>query len=440
MHRSLATHGVGATLRRTRDPRFERTAALALLGAMLALGCGNTGETGKPAKVDGKAKAPEGKRTKAAPAGSADGKAPAGEGDEGTPEVAAAAWTWTLPKGINLPPKVPDDNPMSADKVALGHQLFMDKRLSVDGTRSCYSCHQNELGNADGRPKALGPGNKDLPRNSPTIWNVGLHASLYWDGRSATLEAQGLAALKGGNMGLGDAVEAKAAEIGALPEYRDAFAKAFALAPGAAVTGDHVTKALSAYERTLLCGDTAYDNQTLDEAQQRGWQLFVGKGGCITCHTQDNLSDGLYHRTGVGAGDPATAGIDLGRGKVSGNAEDDFKFRTPTLRNVAKTAPYFHDGSVASLEEAVKIMASGGKTDAGPVDPALQDRKLTDAEIADLVALLKAFDCPGSLEVIGDQRVEGIGDGAAKDAGADAKAEDAKGDAKAEDAKAGDAK
>ncbi len=356
----------------------------------------------KPAAIEAKAKPTPGTATPAA------NKAvdTTDEGDGG-PEVAAAAWAWTLPKGIHTPPRVPEDNAMSADKVELGHRLFMDKRLSIDGTRSCYSCHQNELGNADGRTKALGPGNKDLPRNTPTIWNVGLSATLYWDGRSDSLEAQALAALKGGNMALGDAVESKAAEIGALPEYAAAFAKAFGTP--AKVTGLHVAQALSAYERTLLCGDTVHDNDTQDEAAKRGWVLFSGPAGCITCHAQDNFSDGLYHRMGIGAGDPAAAGIDLGRGKITGKPEDNFLFRTPTLRNVARTAPYFHDGSAATLEDAVRIMASGGITTAGPVDSNLIDRKLTPEQLADLVAFLRSLDCPGKLEVKGEQKVDGIG-------------------------------
>jgi len=377
----------------------------ALLGA-----CGGAGTPdAKTAKTDPKAKAPG--DTKAKDAKATGGAAPNDDGGDDDDDVAQAAWAWTLPKGINVPPRVPDDNPMSKEKVELGHRLFMDKRLSVDGSRSCYSCHQNQLGNADGRPKALGPGNKDLPRNTPTIWNVGLLASWYWDGRSDSLEAQGLAALKGGNMGLGDGVEGKAAEIGALPEYAEAFGKAFGLAKGAKVSGMHVAQALSAYERTLLCGGTAHDEEKQSEAAKRGFVLFAGPAGCITCHSQDNLSDGLYHRTGVaiGSADPAAAGVDLGRGKASGKPEENFVFRTPTLRNVAKTAPYFHDGSVATLEEAVKIMAGGGITTAGPVDANLVDRKLTPEQLADLVAFLQSLDCPGSLEVIGDQKVEGIG-------------------------------
>lgn len=422
------------------NPIAQRSIAMAL--GMALSGCGG----GSDGKADGKAKAAASSKTEAK--AKAEGKTTAAEpsADDGAGEdpAPAAAWSWQLPAGIHTPPRVPEDNPMSAEKVELGHRLFMDKRLSVDGSRSCYSCHQNELGNADGRAKALGPGGKELPRNAPTIWNVGLLPLLYWDGRSADLEAQAVGALKGGNMGLGDGVEAKAGEIGALPEYREAFAKAFGLAAGAPITGKHVAMALSAYERTLLCGDTAHDRDAQDEAAKRGWALFSGAAGCITCHAQDNFTDGLFHRTGIGASEPPAEGADRGRGTISKKPEEDFMFRTPTLRNVARTAPYFHDGSVATLEEAVRIMAGGGLRDRGPVDTNLVDRKLTEEEISDLVAFLRSLDCPGSLAVIGDQSVAGIGtaaggSGAPDDA--EAPAGDAKaGDAKADDAKAGDAK
>jgi cytochrome c peroxidase len=411
----------------------RRRLALHTLPALaLALACGQGSGDGKATKADAKGKV-EAKAKPADDGGKAIADPDGGDMADDGGAAPAAAWSWTLPRGINVPPVVPEDNPMSAAKVELGHQLFMDKRLSVDGTRSCYSCHQNELGNADGRVKALGPGGKNLPRNTPTIWNVGLHAALYWDGRSATLEAQGLAALKGGNMGLGDGLEAKATEIGALAEYKDAFAKAFELEAGK-VTADHVAKALSAYQRTLLCGDTKHDQAALDPAAERGWQLFIGKAACVTCHVQDNLSDGLFHRTGIGMVDPASEGADLGRGKISGNAAENFAFRTPTLRNVGRTAPYFHDGSAATLEEAVKIMSGGGKRDAGPVDEKLLDRQLSEAEQADVVAFLRSLDCPGQLEVIGDQKVDGIGDAGAPagDEPDDAKQDDAKADDKAD--------
>lgn len=363
----------------------------------------------------------------AASAGKADtGKADAGKaeaGAEAAPGGAGAAeggWSFTLPKGLSEPPLVPADNPMSAEKVALGHQLFMDKRLSGDGSRSCYSCHQNELGNADGRATALGAGDQPLTRNTPTIWNVAYHQNgLYWDGRAATLEKQMIGAWKGGNMGAGaDNLEAKAKEIAALPEYATQFAAVFGLEGPEAVTPEHVAMAVSAYERTLLCGDTAFDKGELSEAAQRGWELFRGKGSCTTCHSGDNFSDGQYHDVGISHDESGALreGADVGRGKPSGDEADNYKFRTPTLRNVSKTAPYFHDGSVAELGEVVRYMAAGGNAKAPGIDPNLRNTQLTDAEIADVLAFLDSLACPGSLEVIGDQTVAGIGDAPAADA------------------------
>ena len=318
-------------------------------------------------------------------------------------------WTHT-PRlaGLSAPPAVPDSNPMGEEKIALGHRLFMDKRLSKDGSRSCYSCHLNEYGNTDGQQKALGAGDKPLTRNSPTIWNVAYHSELYWDGRAKSLEAQALGAWRGGNMGVGaDNLAAKAAEIGALPEYAPAFSAAFGVAPGgeAKVTPEMIAQAISSYERTLLCGETPHDKGTSGAAATRGWDLFRGKAQCAVCHNGDNFSDGLYHNVGVGFdvdGSPGE-GADIGRGKVTKDAADNYKFRTPTLRNVSATAPYFHDGSVATLEEAVKYMASGGVVKGPSADPLLRPVALSDAEVDDLVAFLEALSCPGSLEVLGDQ-------------------------------------
>ncbi|MBK8264709.1 MAG: c-type cytochrome [Nannocystis sp.] len=339
------------------------------------------------------------------------GEGPAGAAAAGEPAPAPPAaaippeqWTWTIPRGLSEPP-VPEDNPMSAAKVELGHQLFFDKRLSVDGSRSCYSCHQNHLGNADGRVKALGPGDKDLPRNTPTIWNIAYHTAYYWDGRAPTLEKQMIGAWKGGNMAVGDGVDAKAAEIGALPEYKERFRAIFQLSEGEAVTPDHVAKAISAYERTLLCGDTPWDTNTLEAAPLRGWELFRGKGACVTCHTGPNFTDGLYHNVGVGA---QQGERDLGRGAITKDEADNDRFRTPTLRGVADTAPYFHDGSVAELRAAVVAMAKGGDRSLTGLDPNFADRGLSDPEIDDIVAFLRTLTCPNNLVVIGDQAVVGI--------------------------------
>ena len=156
---------------------MKRTLLVAMLGA-LSLACGGgAGESGpaKPSKPQVRSKAPSDRKgdAKAPDAKAPDAKAPDAKAPEA--QIANDVWTWSLPAGITKAPEVPSDNPMSAEKVALGHQLFMDKRLSSDGSRSCYSCHQNHLGNADGRKTALGAENQELTRNSPTIWNVGLH-------------------------------------------------------------------------------------------------------------------------------------------------------------------------------------------------------------------------------------------------------------------------
>ncbi|MEQ1567583.1 MAG: cytochrome c peroxidase, partial [Myxococcota bacterium] len=313
---------------------------------------------------------------------------------------APPTWSFQVPNGLPGAPPVPEDNPMSAEKVALGHQLFMDPRLSVDGSRSCYSCHVNERGGADGRKLALGAGDKPLTRNTPTIWNVAYHPELYWDGRAPSLEAQATGAWKGGNMGVGDGLDAKAAELGALPEYKAAFAQVFGLAEGEAVTPGHVVKALSAYERTLLCGD---GDAPLSEAAARGKATFES-AGCVKCHSGANYTDDAYHDVGLGfAKGKPVPDADPGRGKHSKAPADDGKFRTPTLRNVAATAPYFHDGRAETLAEAVKYMASGGAPKAPNKDPLLEPANLSDEQRADVVAFLETLTC-GQLEVLGDPK------------------------------------
>jgi len=392
--------------------RTHRRPSLALLASSVVLlavaGCGPQKKAASQQAASGEGEA-AGAQAGAGEAASTGG----GEEKPETPDNAAAWEGWSYndaPAGLAKPPAVPADNTMSEQKVALGHALFMDKRLSVDGSRSCYSCHQNHLGNADGRKTAMGAGDKPLTRNTPTIWNVAYHRSLYWDGRAPSLEKQAIGAWKGGNMGVGDGLDAKAAEIGGLPEYAEAFAAVFGLDDGDAVTPQHVAMALSAYERTLFCGDTAHDRNERSEAAQRGWDLFRGKAQCVACHNGDNFSDGLFHAVGVGFDEAGQAqgAPDVGRGKPAEDEAQNYKFRTPTLRNVAQTGPYFHDGSEATLEGAVRYMAGGGNPKAPNRDPLLRDMGLTDAEIGDVVAFLESLDCRGKLEEIGDQTVAGV--------------------------------
>jgi cytochrome c peroxidase len=298
--------------------------------------------------------------------------------------------------------KIPEDNPQSEEKIALGLKLFFDKRLSVDGTLSCYSCHQNEDGNGGKDPVAIGPGGKKLPRHSPVIWNVGYLPRLYWDGRAGSLEEQGTAAWAGGNMGVGkENLEKKAKEIGKIPGYKAEFEKVF---PDKGATAETVIQAISSYERSLVCNDTDYDRyargdkSALGDEEKRGLEIFMGKGACVACHAPPFFSsaylvkDGAYFNTGVGFSGKKEAEVDVGRQKVS-KADADFgAFKVPTLRNVSKSAPYFHDGSEATLEGAVRFMANGGFKNP-KISPILTDRKLEDGEVKALVAFLGTLEC-----------------------------------------------
>ncbi len=303
--------------------------------------------------------------------------------------------------------KIPEDNPQTPEKVALGHQLFFDARLSVDGTRSCYSCHQNEHGNGGETPLAVGAMEKQLTRHSPVIWNTAYFDAFYWDGRAGSLEAQAKGAWGGGNMGVGaDNLAAKAAELAKIEGYAKQFKKVF---PDEGMTPGTIAKAISAYERTLICNDTAYDRyakgdgSALTDEQKQGWALFMGKGQCVVCHAPPLFSSamgipgGLYYNVGIGTAGKADDQIDVGRNAVSQQDADWAAFKVPSLRNVSKSAPYFHDGSVGTLSEAVKIMATGGIANKNKTQ-LLADRGLSDEELGSLVAFLGALDCGGTLD------------------------------------------
>ena len=303
--------------------------------------------------------------------------------------------------------KIPGDNPQTPAKIALGHQLFFDARLSADGSRSCYSCHQNEHGNGGETSLAVGAKEKQLTRHSPVIWNTAYFDAFYWDGRAGSLEAQAKGAWGGGNMGVGkENLVSKSGEIAKIKGYEKQFNKVF---PDEGVTPDTIAKAISAYERTLVCSDTAYDRyakgdeSALTEQQKQGWALFMSKGQCAVCHAPPLFSSamgvpgGLYYNVGIGTAGKAEDQIDVGRFAVSQQDADWAAFKVPSLRNVSKSAPYFHDGSVATLAEAVKIMATGG-LDNKNKSALLADRGLNDEELGALTAFLGALDCGGTLE------------------------------------------
>ncbi len=289
--------------------------------------------------------------------------------------------------------EIPADNPMTPEKVALGRQLFFEKRLSVDGSKSCYLCHVCEHGLTDGLPKAIGAGGKQLTRSSPTLWNIGYHKMFYWDGRSPSLEKQAMAAWQGGNMGAKDYEDEIVAKINALQGYRDQFRKVF----GADATKETIMQAVSAFERTIISGDTAWDRwqagdqSAASEGAKRGWEVFK-EAKCNNCHDGVLLIDQQFHNVGIGMDAPEP---DAGRGKISNKPEETGAFKTPTLRDVAKSAPYFHDGSVSTLEDAVDLMLSGGKPNQYLDKKNLEKRTITPEQRRDLLEFLKSLnvDC-----------------------------------------------
>jgi cytochrome c peroxidase len=282
---------------------------------------------------------------------------------------------------------LPADDPLTVDKVELGKTLFFDPRLSASGKMSCATCHPPAKAWADGERFSTKDDGKPNTRNTPSVLNVGYLKKLYWDGRSPTLEANVLAAWKNQMGGKTDEV-AKA--LAAVPDYAAMFQKAF----GAPPSEDTIKRGLAAFLRALRSGDSAYDryqdgaSDALNNDQMAGLGLFTTKG-CNVCHQPPLFTDGSFHIVGAGA---ETDKPDPGAGAEK--AQNDPKligaFKPPSLRNVARTAPYFHDGSVAVLRDAVKFMAGGGK-ESPQRDPLLKDQKLTDKEIDQLVAFLQSL-------------------------------------------------
>ncbi len=294
-----------------------------------------------------------------------------------------ADWVWSLPDYLP-PPHVPADNPMSETRFQLGRRLFYDARLSGNGKESCASCHLPHLAFSDGRKVAVGATGETTPRNAPSIANVAWRATLTWANPAlVSLEAQMLAPLFGENpieMGVNDANKKEIlARFAADADYRRDFAQSF---PGEAqpITLGNIIKAIAVFERGVVSISSKYDRylqgkETLTPEETRGKDLFFGeKAECHHCHGSINFDDQFYHaksrviemqfhNTGLynigGTGDYPEP--NRGVYENSSKAEDMGAFRAPSLRNVAVTGPYMHDGSVATLEEVIDIYAAGGR-------------------------------------------------------------------------------
>lgn len=288
---------------------------------------------------------------------------------------------------------VPQELALTPEKVALGKQLFFDKRLSGNASKSCESCHQHDKAWTDGLALSEKGNGQMNTRHSPTMYTVGYQPHWYWDGRSKTLEAQALAAWKGQVGGDPDKVAAFLSDI---PLYKVQFQKVFGSPP----TADTISAALAAFMRTLNSGGSAWDKHeageegAVDADAIAGWKVFRDKGHCTLCHVPPLFTDMQFHNIGVGmeAKEP-----DVGRFKISNDVKDTGAFKTPTLRSITKSAPYFHNGSVATLEDAVKLMLAGGKKNKY-LDPKLKKVNLNAKEFGQLMAFLRSLESTETFE------------------------------------------
>jgi len=340
------------------------------------------------------------------------------------------------PLGLPRAPQ-PVDNPQTPEKIALGKKLFEDKRFSATGDVSCATCHAEEKAFTDS-PLSVSEGIRKLKgtRNAPTLLNSVYFGTMFWDGRSPSLEDQALHPLVNPvEMGLKNH-EPVLKIVRSDPEYLKEFKEVFGK-QGDAITMDEVTKAIAAFQRTLVAGNSPFDRyfyggeeDALTAAQKRGFDIFVNEGRCVSCHvieqTQALFTDNRFHNIGVGINDiqedvpglaheflkaEATASevdvevltnkktSELGRFAVTRGFDGLGAFKTPTLRNIDVTAPYMHDGSLETLDDAVQHYNNGGVTNEGdPVNDFLSDGirplQLTDDEIDDLVAFMKALTSP----------------------------------------------
>lgn len=345
-------------------------------------------------------------------------------------------------------PKVPmpADNPATADKIALGRKLFYDRRLSLNNTFSCAMCHIPEQGfSSNEMATAVGIEGRSVRRNSPTVYNVAYAPLLFHDGRESTLEQQIWAPLLAhnemGNPSIGYVID----KIKSLPDYAGLFESAFARGPGM----ENIGQAIASYERTLNSADSPFDRwyygrqkEALGAPARRGFALFTGKAGCSGCHligeSHALFSDYQFHNTGIGYREamqktPAKQKIqlapgvfidvdsdtiaavsgpksnDLGRYEISQNPADRWKYKTPSLRNIALTAPYMHNGSLATLTDVVRFYNQGGIANEN-LDPLIKRLQLTDSEIHDLVAFLQSLTGSNVAELVSDAYAAPIGD------------------------------
>jgi cytochrome c peroxidase len=343
-------------------------------------------------------------------------------------QPAAQNYAFTLPKGLPADlyaQLIPRDNPMTAEKVALGEKLFFDKRLSVDNTISCATCHDPATALAEANMVGIGIQNKKGARNSPSVINAMFNESQFWDGRAASLEEQAvLPIINSIEMGMKDhpMVVARVRELG---EYKPLFAAAFG---SEGITIQTIGKALASFERTQLSGNSPFDrflggdHKAISESAKRGWELFNGQARCISCHafnpSSPFFSDFKFHNIGVAAKDQNFGALarqarqmigsnpnakelidelalkqgfsELGRFLVTKQPRDIGAFKTSMLRDIELTAPYMHNGSEKTLLDVVKFYDKGGEPNPN-LDGGMRPLKLKDSQMDDLVEFMKSL-------------------------------------------------
>lgn len=320
---------------------------------------------------------------------------------------------------------IPPDNPLTPEKIALGEKLFFDKRLSLDRTVSCATCHDPAMGFADPNAVGIGIELKKGARNSPSIVNAVFNELQFWDGRAATLEEQAkLPLINPIEMGMKDH-QAVVDRVKEIAEYRAEFEKVFGRE---GITIDTIAKAIASFERVQLSGDAPFDRflagdeAAISESAKRGWELFNGQARCVSCHTFNAtapfFSDFKFHNIGVAAKNQNFSQLarkaqqliaaekdkerirdelalspgfsELGRYLITGEQRDIGAFKTSMLRDVELTAPYMHDGSEKTLLDVIKFYDKGGEPNPN-LDGGMRPLKLTDQQMADLVEFLKTL-------------------------------------------------
>ena len=281
-----------------------------------------------------------------------------------------------IPLGLDLYMPVPEDNPITPEKIELGRQLFNDRRLSRDNSIACASCH--DPNHAFAAPAAIPSGvfGRRGRRNAPALINRGWGRAFFWDGRSATLEEQVLKPIEDPNemdLPIADAAQ----RVGLLP--------------------DEISRALATYLRSIMSGNAPYDRYVngdrgaLSKEARAGMRFFRGKGNCTACHVGPNFSDEKFHDTGIAW---SGAFLDEGRAAITGQPADRGAFKTPTLREVEHSTPYMHDGSIDTLDAVVDYYDRGGNRHT-LLDPELRPLGLSESEKRELVAFLRALSANG---------------------------------------------